>query len=196
MANIQKQFEVFHQNIRIDYDSLREKRDIVLNRLRKYLKDKELPGFDELLQGSYAMGVGIAPIEKLEYDMDVGLRFEIDYNDYSASKVSDWVFKGVEDHTDKVEQKGPCVRVTYAQGDYHLDLVSYAWKNNSTIETFKLAHKTKGWKPADPPALLKFVEEKRNPFEVTKDSATQTDQFRRIVRYLKRWNDKMPLSDR
>ncbi|HBW22533.1 MAG: hypothetical protein A2X28_02800 [Elusimicrobia bacterium GWA2_56_46] len=191
MANVQKQFEEFHNKIRVDdYDSLREKRDIVLKRLRKHLKENKRPGFDELLQGSYAMGVGITPIKELEYDMDIGLRFEINYQDYNAAEISKWVYEGVEDHTDKVEQKGPCIRVTYAQGGYHLDLVCYAWEKNSNSGIFKLAHKTKGWKPADPPGLLEFVEKTRKPFDIAKDSATQTDQFRRSVRYLKRWNDE------
>ena len=42
MADIQKQFEKFHDTIRIDYElskPLREKRDIILNRIRKHLKD-------------------------------------------------------------------------------------------------------------------------------------------------------------
>ena len=46
MAHIQKQFEEFHQKIRIDFDMsepLREKRDIILNKVRKYLNDKGLP---------------------------------------------------------------------------------------------------------------------------------------------------------
>jgi len=190
MANVQKYFEEFHETIRVDYDAIRGKRDIILDRLRKHLKDKNRPNFDELHQGSYAMGVGIAPMGELEYDLDIGLRFQISARDYSAEKVYGWVFEGVQGHTDKVEQKGHCVRVAYAQGDFHVDLVCYSWeKDNSGIEIFKLAHKTKGWLPGNPPGLLMYVEQKRKPFEETKDSRTQTDQFRRCVRYLKRWND-------
>lgn len=189
MANVQKQFEQFHENIRVDYETLREKREIVLKRLRKHLKEKNRPAFKELLQGSYAMGMGIGTIEPLEYDMDVGLRFEIKETDYTAKEVTEWVFEAVDDHTDTVEHLGPCVRVRYASGGYHLDLVSYAWQESGSVQTFKLAHKDKGWRESDPPKLLESVEKWRKPFEKTKDSKTQTDQFRRVIRYLKRWND-------
>lgn len=193
MADVQKQFEEFHGEIRIDYETLRSKRDIIMGVIRKYLKDNDLPGFDELHQGSYAMGLGIAPVGGLEYDLDLGLRFGISDRDHTANEVGKWVYEAVKGHTDKVEHKGPCVRVTYAAGAanaYHVDLVSYAWqKDASGQETFKLAHKNKGWLPANPPALLAYVERARKPFENTLDTKTQTDQFRRSVRYLKRWND-------
>lgn len=193
MADVQKQFEEFHGEIRIDYDTLRSKRDIIMEVIKKYLKENKLPGFDELHQGSYAMGLGIAPIGKLEYDLDLGLRFEINDRDFTAAEVGKWVFEAVKNHTDNVKHKGPCVRVTYAAGagnGYHVDLVSYAWQKDAAgQETFKLAHKDKGWLPANPPALLTYVERMRKPFEKTLDTKTQTDQFRRSVRYLKRWND-------
>ena len=46
MANVQKQFEQFHYAIKFDYDhssTLREKRDIILNRIRKHLADNNRP---------------------------------------------------------------------------------------------------------------------------------------------------------
>lgn len=190
MANVQKQFEEFHKTIRIDYDlskPLREKRDIIVERIKKHLAEKKRPGFEKLDQGSYAFGTGIAPIAKLEYDIDVALRFEIKTSDYTAAEVRKWVFEAVDGHTEDVADKGPCVRVTYTEKDYHVDLVSYAW--NKASATFKLAHKETDWRDADPSKLLSFVEEKRKPFEDTQDDATKTDQFRRVVRDLKRWND-------
>jgi hypothetical protein len=37
--------------------------------------------------------------------------------------------------------------------------------------------------------LVEHVRTVRRPFEGSEDAATSTDQFRRVVRYLKRWND-------
>ena len=55
----------------------------------------------------------------------------------------------------------------------------------------RLAHKTGGWRDANPPRLVDFIKNARRPFgENTEDSATKTDQFRRVVRYLKRWYDE------
>lgn len=192
MAHLQNQFETFHSDIRMGVENatLREKRDVITSRIRKYLVENDLPTFSELLQGSYAMHVGTRPPTGQEYDIDVGLRFPFADHEYSAEETRVWVYNAVKDHTDKVEAKGPCIRVTYA-GGYHVDLVIYAnWTDGAGNEHFRLAHKTEGWRPADPQALLQFVKETRAPFAGTEDSATGTDQFRRTVRYLKRWNDE------
>ena len=192
MANVQKQFEQFHYAIRIDYDhssTLREKRDIILNRIRKHLADNKRPSFVELLQGSYKMKTGVIPIEDLEYDIDVGLRFSFSEDDYSAAEVRSWVFEAVDGHTQSVEERGPCIRVTYSD-DYHVDLVTYAcWEDEAGTTQYRLAHKDDKWLPAVPPGLLDFVKKAREPYSETKDISTQTDQFRRCVRYLRRWDD-------
>jgi hypothetical protein len=194
MANVQRYFEQFHEKIRTDYElnsTLREKKDIILNLLRKRLKEAERPSFDELLQGSYSTPVrtGVRPIAKLEYDIDVGLRFSFREDAHSPTEVRKWVLQGVEGHTDRVEGMGPCIRVGYADG-YHVDLVSYAtWTDSANREQFRLAHRSKGWRPADPPGLLEHIKNARRPFEGTEDSGTKTDQLRRVVRCLKRWYD-------
>jgi hypothetical protein len=192
MANIQKYFEIFHDEIRTDYDmnsDLREKKDIVVNLVKNSLKDKGRPICKELLQGSYRVGTGIKSIEDLEYDIDVGLRFPFKDSEYAGNIVRDWVYEAVDGHTDKVEKKGPCIRVTYSKG-FHVDLVVYANWTEGEIDQYRLAHATKGWRLGDPPAMLEFVKNARKPFEGTEDDKTSTDQFRRIVRGLKRWNDE------
>jgi len=193
MADAQKYFEKFHDNIRTDYDlssTLRDKRDIILKRIRKYLSTNNLPGFSDMLQGSFAMKTGVKPIGNLEYDIDVALRFSFKENDHSAIEVRKWVFDSVEGHTESVEDKGPCTRVTYADG-YHVDLVSYAvWDDDSGITQYRLAHKKNGWRPAEPAELINYIRKAMEAFEDTNDSATSTNQFRRVVRYLRRWIDE------
>jgi len=194
MANLQPYLEQFHDTIRADYDmleTLRNKRDIILRRVQKHLKDNSLPGFTALGQGSYTMKTGTVPTPGLEFDLDVGLRFDFRDTDHEASDVRGWVFDAVEGHTEKVEAKGPCIRVTYTDTvGYHVDLVCYAvFDDDAGVEQYRLAHKHDDWCPADPPKLLEHVQMARAPFENTKDKRTSTDQFRRVVRYLKRWND-------
>lgn len=192
MADVQAQFEQFHAKIRLNFDDkkeLAEKRDILVEKIKKYLREHDRPACTRFNQGSYATGVGIRALEGDEYDIDVGLRFEIDEKEYKAATVHGWVFAAVNDHTNKVEDKGPCVRVTYADG-YHVDLVAYArWDDWWSGEQYRLAHKSRGWVPADPPKLLDHVAAARKPYEGTEDNKTKTDQFRRCVRVLKRWND-------
>lgn len=193
MANVQKYFEKFHTRIRTDYEmnsTLVEKRDIILDRITAHLKKHDRPGFVRLLQGSYKMKTGVIPIEKIEYDIDVGLCFAISIEEYTAETVRDWVFEAVEGHTETVEKKGPCIRVTYKDG-YHVDLVVYAtWVDDDENEQFKLAHKINGWRPSEPKKLIQYVSDVREPFKDTKDTSSQTDQFRRVVRYQRRWIDE------
>lgn len=193
MADVQAQFEQFHSIIRVDYDmakELREKRDIVVARIKKYLSDNKLPTCSELLQGSYKMKTGVKPIADLEYDIDIGLRFDFKDTAYDAKTVRGWVYAAVKDHTKRIEDRGPCVRVVYDAG-YHLDLVTYCvWEDDSKKTQYRLAHKSNGWRQADPPALLEYVQDyHQKNFSKTEDSATQTDQFRRAIRALRRWND-------
>jgi hypothetical protein len=192
MADVQALFERFHRDIRTYYeinDTLREKKDIIVRRVNKYLSDQGLPRCKEYIQGSYKMKVGICALAGMEYDIDVGLRFSFDDSRHTAETVRGWVFEAVKGHTEKVEAKASCIRVTYADG-YHVDLVCYAWWDDGFgIEQHRLAHKSKGWRPADPPKLVDHVVQVRRPFAGSEDGATTTDQFRRVVRYLKRWND-------
>jgi hypothetical protein len=192
MADVQALFERFHQDIRTYYeinDELREKKDIIVDRVKAHLAKHGRPGCTPYLQGSYKMKVGILALDGAEYDIDVGLRFNFDASERTAAEVRRWVFEAVDGHTEDVEPRGPCIRVTYAD-DYHVDLVCYAhWDDALGATQYRLAHKTRGWVPADPPKLVEHVRNARAPFEDTDDAATRTDQFRRVVRYLKRWND-------
>ncbi len=192
MANIQKYFEKFHNTIKLDDDAevLREKRDAILKKLRAYLRENSKPGFKEIHQGSYKYKVGIETIEDLEFDIDIGLRFQVKDEDYKALEVREWVLNAIENHTKSVESKGPCIRVNYSQQKYHVDLVVYAnWTDDLDNEQFRLAHKSKSWLKADPIKLSDSIKEAREIYEGTEDSSTKTDQLRRVTRFLKRWND-------
>jgi hypothetical protein len=190
MADIQKQFETFHGEIRMDYErnsELAEKRDVVLNKIAASLKKNGRPGFTQLLQGSYKMKTGVKPLRGFECDIDVGLRFVLDKS-VTATEVRGWVLEAIGEHTNSVESKRPCIRVRYSAG-YHLDLVIYAWEERAGLpDIYRFAHKDRGWVDADPPTLLKHVADAAKRFAGTEDS-TGIDQLRRVIRYLKRWDD-------
>ena len=178
MAGVQKYFEKFHSKIRADYDmdsTLREKRDIVLDRIRKHLKDSKLPGFEVLHQGSYKMRTGVKPIGEIEYDIDVGLQFSLSKDEYDTKTVRSWVLEAVKGHTKESFDKGPCIRVTYV-GGYHLDLVCYSREERAGGgEGLFLAHKSKGWRPSDPVALASYVDDARAGFSDTEDNETGSE---------------------
>ncbi|MGJ3502445.1 hypothetical protein, partial [Piscirickettsia salmonis] len=78
MAKLQKEFLQFHDEIKLGtYDenqTLRDKRDLLVDELKEKLKDEQLPGTDQKLtftkmdQGSYAMNTGIKP-DSDDYDI-------------------------------------------------------------------------------------------------------------------------------
>ncbi len=192
MANTQKYFEKFHKEIRMDYDmnkELAEKRDIILGKIKKSLEENKNPSFSVMLQGSYIMKTGVKPVGKLDYDIDVGLKFYINKNQYAATDVRKWVYDAIKKHTNDVKDRGPCIRVTYEKG-FNVDLVIYAVEQNGGTEIYSLAHKDKGWRPTDPVKLLDHVDKINGKYKGTEDSSTSTTQFRRVVRCLKRWDDE------
>lgn len=190
MANLQNHLELFHNKIRVSTEPLTEKRDIILDVIRKYLREKGLPGFELVNQGSYIYGVGIKPLGDNEYDIDVGLAFNISTKDYPDAKVvRQWVLDAVKGHTNKVRDRGPCIRVHYAAG-FHVDLVIYSkyTGENKSVENFKLGKKDGSWAATDPKKLKELINAAIDGYKATKVEGNAT-QIQRVVRFLKRWND-------
>ena len=113
MVNVQSEFLTFHDKIKLSEENqeLRNKRDILLNKLRKNISDKAA-SFTTFNQGSYAMGTGIKPDDG-DFDIDVGLKFDIDHDDYSDPvQVKQWVKDALDGHTKSVKIRRSCVTVT------------------------------------------------------------------------------------
>ena len=202
MSNVQTYFNKFDEKIRRSYEDnsiLRGKRDLLLNDLREGLQryfqtaNVRTPRFDIFNQGSYAMGTGIEPLPGEDYDIDVGLNFHLSKSDYSSVQVKQWVYEALRTGNRTVEYKRPCVRVQYhraGEGIYHVDLAIYSgntynWDNQIYLAKGFLgsAPENQIWEPADPRGLI-------NDFQRRFQGQNENrDQFRRIIRYLKRWKD-------
>lgn len=191
---LQKQFEEFNNQIKMDYDEnseLASKRDILVNKLRA---NKDLASFTTINQGSYAMYTGVKPLDNKDYDIDVGLRFNVNKDEYKPLELKEKVHEILKDHTDYgAEIKQPCVTVTYKKNGnvgYHVDLVVYSYDDkNDTNSQMYLARgkkyseeKNKKWEESDPVGLKDKIMDK---FE----DKGERDQYRRIIRYLKRWKN-------
>lgn len=190
MPAVQKQFEDFHRAICFDEDdekaTLREKREILIQALRKNLVD-DVPAFTSFNQGSYSMHTGVVPLDG-NFDIDVGLIF-----DCKPDKFPDPVVlkKKVRDAVDTnfrtVEIRRPCVTVNYISGGkkaYHVDLAVYSQDASGTLYLAKgkenSAEEHRVWEVSDPKGLTKLV---CGRFEAAEELA----QYRRCIRYLKRW---------
>lgn len=208
MVNTQRQMLQFHEAIKLgrfeENAVLCEKRDRILERLDRELKKLfaklgiKVVKYETFDQGSYAMGTGTIPFNG-HYDIDTGIRFKIRKDDYpDPVDVKLWVYNALKNYTNWVEIRRSCVTVFYQQDGepiYHVDLAIYSdqgcnldgkmylakGKLNSAVE-----HRF--WQESDPLALIQLI---KNHFPDREDDK----QFRRIIRYLKRWKDVKFSSD-
>lgn len=104
MLDLQKEFIEFHNNIKLDDENqkLRDKRDILLKKLENNISE-DAASYTTFNQGSYAMGTGIYP-EDEDYDIDVGIKFNINKDDYSDPvEPKTWVKDALDGHTKKLK---------------------------------------------------------------------------------------------
>ena len=202
MANVQTYFNKFHGAIGRSYDDnsiLRDKRDLLLadlrDGLRKYAEKHNvaIQRYQHFNQGSYAMGTGIEPLSGEDYDIDVGLTFHISASDYSPVEVRQWVYEALNSGNRTVEYKRPCVRVQYhRRGEeiYHVDFAVYSgkdcnWDNQTYLAKGFLgsAPENQVWEISEPHGLLEAFQQKF-------PNEGDRNQFRRVIRFLKRWKDE------
>lgn len=191
MVNLQSEFLEFDGKIKLSYGDnteLREKRDILLKNLKDKISD-EAATFTSFNQGSYAMHTGIKPDDG-DYDIDVGLRFNINRSDCSDPIIlKQWVFDALDGHTKKVEIRRSCVTVTYqedGEAAYHVDFACYANENDILyIAKGKKnsSDENRYWEKSDPFGL---IDKMQNRFLDEDERA----QFRRVIRYMKKWRNK------
>lgn len=197
MADVQKYFLSFHDAIKIVVDEnneLKEKRDEILELISSNLKKETEASFETFNQGSYAMKTGIKALDGGDYDIDVGVIFDLDKEDEKYQdpiNVKNIVFNALNDEFDDVKMKVPCVTVKFENEEednrnYHVDFAIYSKNENGEIFLAKgkptSLNENKIWEESDPKELLKKMKESYGlKFERM--------QFRRIIRYLKRWKD-------
>ena len=189
--SVQSEFLDFHDRIKLDYSvnsELREKREILIRKLRDSGK---LPGFTNFDQGSYGMHLGTEPVKDREYDIDVGLRFDVDKADYEPTEIKNTIKDILKNHTEYgAEVKKPCVTVTYkkyGEPSYHVDLVVYTYEDcaNHDSQLYLARGKDSSaddirWEKADPVELVNYIND-------AVEQGHARNQFRRVIRYLKRW---------
>ncbi|RCR71251.1 nucleotidyltransferase domain-containing protein [Larkinella punicea] len=204
MANVQKQFDQYHNQIKLRQEEtiLAEKRDIIRKKLKENLPkvfedhDEEnlVPEFCD--QGSYEMGTGIKPLDG-EYDIDQGVYFPTSKDNGTYAKdpvlLKERVHEALEGHTKDVCIRRPCVTVFYQKDGervFHVDLAIYSDSSSNTDNTDYLAMGKRNsgddyreWQRSNPTVL------KDTFFRRFSNDEPARKQFRRVIRYMKRWKD-------
>lgn len=192
MADAQSQFNTFHSNILLDADSnvqLREKREILLGDLKNNI-DPEAPPYSTFQQGSYALSTGVNPVSG-DPDMDIGIIFDCLPQDYADPvKLKRYVKNALERQNRSVRIRRPCVTVEYMRGgsrELHIDMAIYCTDGNNITQLARgrdsdPAEKThRFWEPSEAKKL--------NDKIIDSFGGDERDQWRRLVRYFKRWRD-------
>ena len=200
--SLQSLFMRFHEAIQLkrfdENAELREKRDRILRRLRENLPSSVT--FDWFNQGSYAMGTGIKPLDG-DYDIDIGIilnnvvRSSNPYRDRSKDKdfktVKGWIYNAIRAHTSQVDWRRPCITVYYKEAGeiiYHVDLAVMVRDDQHPAQLYLAlgdeheSPSTCEWQLDDRQGFMDAVE--------SKCAGEDGAQFRRVVRYLKRWKDE------
>lgn len=188
MANLNSEFATFDEQIKLDWDDasvLRDRRDVILARLRSHLDGVS---FDSCNQGSYDLRTGVHPLHG-DYDIDVALRFNTTTDAWpNPVALKQRVHAALEGAVNDVRVRKSCVTVFYQRSGealYHVDLAVYAKdaQGQLRLAVGKIGDSAalRSWTPSDPQALGSYID---GHFQ-GEDKA----QLRRVIRYLKRWKD-------
>ena len=206
MAKVQRRFAEFDGKIRLgrfkEEATLREKRDIVLDKLKEKLPSVFEKHDEETLtstfrdQGSYEMGTGTKPLDS-DFDIDQGVYFDVAASEYDPVTLKERVHEALDGHTKSVRIRRPCVTVQYqSNGEslYHVDVAVYSSGGSNSDGRDRLAvgrrgssEENRSWDVSDPAGLSSVV--------LGRFTGNDRHQFRRVVRYFKRWRDDNFSSD-
>lgn len=186
MANCNKLFLDYDNNLNIPKkkkDKLKESKDILRTRIRKYFKDNHPTYIPEFyIQGSYKMGTTILTKDD-ECDLDDGVYFKREA-DVTSTTLQKWVKDALDGATSTpVEHRAKCLRVIY-QDDYHIDFPIYIFPEDDDHPS--IAVKNIGFEESDPKEVVEWY----------KAEKAKNTQLNSLVKYLKGWGDskrnKMP----
>jgi hypothetical protein len=179
--DLQSIFRKFDDKIKLhryqENKELTRRGEIILDHLRANLGVKHT--FQPFWQGSYAIGTGVQPVNG-DYDIDIGIEFNVYWEEHTAVTVKGWVVDALKNlkpagHLQPdVRWREPCITVFHQLGNepkYHVDLAIMA----------KDPRQDQKWEQDD---RRSFIESLDRQF-----AGTDGEQFRRVIRYLKRWKD-------
>lgn len=191
MPAVQKQFDDFHASIKLDEDdekaNLREKRNTLIETLKAKLP-ADVPTFEYFHQGSYSMHTGLVPLDG-NYDIDVGIIFDCKRDEYpDPVELKKKVREALNSNGRTVKIRRPCVTVNYmrdGEPEYHVDLAIYAKRDDGLLDLAKGKEHSEAsrrvWEISDPKQLTELI--------CTRFKDDELAQYRRCIRYSKRWRD-------
>lgn len=192
---LQQQFIKFEKKIRLTWnddklENIREKDESIRSDIRTAFKEKDYILKPFFQQGSYATNTTIVPLDD-DYDIDVGVVIDNENAPENPIEVKKTLRDVLAARNFKEPRiKIPCVTAQYLKSGenyFHLDYPIYKVRDNNYFLAVGKEHSNDeqiSWEESDPKGLLEWL---RNP--INSSDEKEVAQYRRIVKYLKRWRD-------
>ena len=192
---IQPHFDKFHNKIKLGreddaYKKARDRDDSIKKEVISAFASAGYPVVSDFIQGSLKTHTGIVPISG-DHDIDRALVIEADTapdDPVVPKKKTLDVLEGRGFKNAKI--KKPCVTADYASDNVHIDFITYKrWGNQHYLAVGKenSDENNREWSAADPHGLTDWINDDSSYWAA--DAKDVLAQFRRLVRYLKRWRD-------
>ncbi len=193
---IQTHFDKFHDKIKLGredqkYKKARERDDSIKAEVKTSFKEAGYPVEEDFIQGSLKTHTGIVPISG-DYDIDRALVIDEENapeNPVTPKKRALDVLEARGFKNAKI--KKPCVTADYQSDNVHIDFIIYQRSGDQyflAVGKKNSDEDNREWSIADPVGLIEWI---NDASAYAKDEAQIVlAQFRRLVRYLKRWRDE------
>ena len=192
---LQTHFNAFHQKIKLDrnddaYKKARARDDSIKSDVKDSFSDAGYPVIRDFIQGSLSTFTGVIPVGG-DFDIDRALVIDADQAPENPVTPKKDVLGVLEArHFKNAKIKKPCVTADYASDDVHIDFVVYRLSGDQHELAVGKEHSDEDhreWSASDPDGLINWVN--NSDMFVSDDASACIAQFRRLVRYLKRWRD-------
>ena len=191
---IQAHFNVFDKNIYLTshsdgYRKAKEKDGSILLEIKSAFNDAGYPVVDSFMQGSFDVNTAINSLVG-DFDIDRAIVIDGDVAPEDPLEPKKLILDILTKRSFKDPRvKKPCVTADYLSTNLHIDYIVYQRKGeNYSLAVGKLnsATESQEWSPSDPKGLSSWI---NSPDNYGESKPNKRKQFKRLVRYMKRWRD-------
>ena len=191
---IQTHFNQFHNKIKLGrqddaYKKARDRDDSITKDVKTAFEGAGYAVIHDFIQGSLKTNTGIVPIGG-DYDVDRALVIDSEEAPENPVDPKKETLEVLEKRGFKnAKIKKPCVTADYVSDNVHIDFVIYKRSGEQhylAVGKKNSDEKNREWSNSDPLGLIDWINDDSSYGE---DAEEIRGQFRRLVRYLKRWRD-------
>ncbi len=193
--SIQTHFNKFNEEIYLtnqsdEYKDAKEKDTSILGEIKTKFTEESYKVEESFLQGSFAVDTAIKNIDG-DYDIDRSVVIKSNDAPDDPVKPKQAVLKVLENRNFKnAVVKLPCITADYKSKKLHIDYTVYIKdeSGNYKLAVGKIGSSDhiKKWAPSDPIGLMEWIS---GSDTYGTNSAIKRKQFKRLVRFMKRWRD-------